>query len=89
MGSSGRLMLRGARQRAADLRQFRRQNGTTTRGIGEPKTYVCYRRHGKLEGQRGDDIGEVLLLLLREELILLVRRAAVPRHEGIHAVLCF
>lgn len=45
-----------------------------------------YRRHGKLERQAGHGIGEVLLFLLREELILLVGRAAVPRHEGIHSV---
>ncbi len=43
-----------------------------------------YRRHGKLEREAGDGIVEVLLVLLREHLVVLVRRAAVPRNECIH-----
>lgn len=43
-----------------------------------------YRGHGKFERETGHGVGEVLLVLLREDLILLVGRAAVPRHEGIH-----
>lgn len=45
---------------------------------------MSYRRHGEFERQTGHGIGEVLLLLLREQLVLLVGRAAVPCHEGVH-----
>jgi len=45
-----------------------------------------YWRHRKLERQGGGAIHKVLLLLLREELILLVGWAAVSRHERIHLV---
>ena len=48
-----------------------------------------YRRHGKPERKGGHGSGEVLLFLLREDLIVLVRWAAVPRHEGIHSGLLF
>jgi hypothetical protein len=41
---------------------------------------MCYRRHGKLERETGRGVDEILLFLLREDLILLVRWAAVPSH---------
>ncbi len=72
-------MLRGARPTAG---QGTRSAGGGSRRSGN--TYVRYRRHGKPERETGHGIGEVLLLLLREDLVLLVRRAAVPRHKGIH-----
>ena len=67
--------------------QGTRSAGGGSRGSGD--TYVRYRRHGKPEREGGHGSGEVLLLLLREDLIVLVRRAAVPRHEGIHSGLFF
>lgn len=47
-----------------------------------------YRRHGKLEREGGCPIDELLLLLLRQELVLLVGWAAVPRDKGIHSAGC-
>jgi hypothetical protein len=83
-GSTDRLSLRGAKPTAANIVVSNKK----MKRISLLEAYMCYRRHGKFERETGHPVGEVLLFLLREDLILLVGRAAVLRHEGIHYADC-
>jgi hypothetical protein len=45
---------------------------------------VCDWRHGELQRQAWDGFGELELIVFCELLLLLVGRAAILGHEGIH-----
>jgi hypothetical protein len=51
-------------------------------------TYLCNWGHGELQRQARHGLGELELIVLCELLLLLVGRAAVLGHKGIHLGSC-
>ncbi|KAK1837272.1 hypothetical protein QBC39DRAFT_387567 [Podospora conica] len=58
--------------------------GLWGRWEGQSKTYVGHGGHGELEGEAGGAIDEILVLVVGEEVVLVVSRAAVLRQERVH-----